>query len=112
MKGSSLGLDTVLGSKVWDCQSRFRVRAGPLDLSRFRAFLPGGPAHRAVKDLTQLLVPPELEFDLQPVLAADQVPPLRLGGAASALGWSSWLTSKRPSADASDLVLSFGDVLR
>lgn len=96
-----LGVDAALGSQVWDASARFLVNLGPLALPAFRALLPGAPLHTRLVELIRLQVGLEEDFAFNPVLAADQVPPWRLGGAGSEggsaqLGWTSWLTTPRP----------------
>src|SRR5205823_10579963 len=36
----TLGVDAVAGERVWDVQSRFRVRLGPLNYDQFEDLLP------------------------------------------------------------------------
>ena len=94
-----LGADAAVGSQVWDPSARFLVRLGPLTLPEFEALLPGTPLHRRLVELTRLHVGLEQDFAFNPILLANQVPPLRLGalGAGSSrLGWTSWLTAPRP----------------
>ena len=40
-EGATLGSGTVLGSRVWDRQHKFRIRLGPLCLDQYERFLPG-----------------------------------------------------------------------
>jgi type VI secretion system protein ImpH len=106
-----LGVDASLGEQVWDPASRFTIELGPMPLDLFRSLLPGTPLHTRLVELTRLQTGLEQDFVFNPVLAADAVPPLRLGlpptgqadtgaspsGAGAArLGWTSWLTSPRP----------------
>lgn len=94
-----LGVDAALGVQVWDASSRFLIRLGPLHLPAFLALLPGTPLHTRMVELTRLHVGPEQDFAFNPVLAADEVPAMRLGtgsGDAPRLGWTSWLTSSQP----------------
>ena len=44
MERNQLGEGAFLGDEVWDQQSRFRIRLGPLGLDRFIEFLPDAPA--------------------------------------------------------------------
>jgi type VI secretion system protein ImpH len=37
-----LGVETTVGSHVWDCQQKFRIIFGPLGLSDYYRMLPGG----------------------------------------------------------------------
>ncbi len=41
MSGAKLGLNTSVGSHVWDCQQKFRVIIGPLTLHQYYRMLPG-----------------------------------------------------------------------
>jgi type VI secretion system protein ImpH len=104
-----LGIDAAVGAQIWDPSARFLIRLGPLSLRSFEALLPGAPLHARLVELTRLQVGMEQDFSLNPVLAAAEVPPLRLGAAGSGaakLGWTSWLTAPRPRrADAADALL-------
>ncbi|MFT8246346.1 type VI secretion system baseplate subunit TssG [Roseomonas sp. BN140053] len=95
---SALGQGAVLGGQVWDAQSRFIVRIGPLPREAFEALLPGTPGHARLLALCRLHVGLDTGFALNPVLAREDVPALRLGAAAAGarLGWSSWLTRPTP----------------
>jgi len=42
LSSSRLGVDTTVGSHVWDCQQKFRVVFGPLSLHDYYRMLPGG----------------------------------------------------------------------
>ena len=103
-----LGLSAVLGRRVWDQQARFRVRIGPLTFRRFCDFLPTGRAFRALAQLTRFFVGQEVDFDVQLVLEASEVPACRLGARddrAPRLGWSTWLKTREFARDADDAVL-------
>ena len=90
-------------------QSRFRVRLGPLDWSEFRDLLPAGTAFWPLVELVRLATGPEFDFDVQLVLKAEVVPPLRLGVAdeqgAPYLGWSTWLHRAGRMQDAADVII-------
>ncbi len=91
-RNNVLGESVVLGSRVWDRQSRFAVHMGPLTLAQFLAFLPTGGAHAAAVALTRFYVGEHLDFDLRLALRPDEVPQARLGRHDGArLGWTSWL---------------------
>jgi type VI secretion system protein ImpH len=103
-----LGVDAIVGSRVWHTQSRFRVRLGPMAYPRFCAFLPIGVASREVLALTRFFVGLALDFEFRLVLRADAVPPCELGSTgplATRLGWSTWLVSRPAQADADDVCL-------
>ncbi len=106
-RNSRLGADLVCGDRVWDNQSRFRIRLGPLGFAAFRAFLPRGSAWRPLNDLVRFLVGKELDFDVQLVLRKEEIPECRLGAGAvpPMLGWTTWVKSGPSPEDASNLVL-------
>jgi type VI secretion system protein ImpH len=41
LSSSKLGVDTTVGSHIWDCQQKFRVVLGPLSLEEYYRMLPG-----------------------------------------------------------------------
>ena len=100
-----LGRGTVLGRRVRDVQSRFRVVMGPMDLDRFMDFLPGGRSLTRVVDWVRNYVGFEFDWELRPVLACDEVPGVRLGREGY-LGWTTWLGARRRPTDADDLTLA------
>ena len=102
-----LGVDAVVGERVWDVQSRFRIRIGPLSYAAFRKFVPDGDDLRRLSDLTRSFVGPAFTFDVELTLAKEEVPQLRLGaeGAqAPRLGWTTWLKDREFFHDPSDAV--------
>jgi type VI secretion system protein ImpH len=106
---SSLGVSTIAGARVWDAQSKFRIRLGPLSLAEFQDFLPVGSAFRPATELVGLLVGLEFDFDIQLVLNAAMVPfcVLETGSDAQPrLGWTSWLKTRPAATDDDQVVLS------
>lgn len=94
---SSLGIDTIAGTRVSDNQSKFRLAFGPLTFKEFLMFLPGKTALDFIVRLTRWLVGMEFDFDVKLKLRADEVPDAPLGfdeGASPMLGWTSWLKTK------------------
>jgi type VI secretion system protein ImpH len=106
---SVLGENLICGDRIRNAQSKFRVRLGPMSLRAYLAFLPGGHSFSEVSDLTRFLTGMELDFDVQLVLAAAEVPECRLSAAAPTpplLGWTTWLTTRPATENASPVVLS------
>jgi type VI secretion system protein ImpH len=92
-----LGESAVLGGRVWDQHGRIALIVGPMDYDRFRDFLPTGTALRAFRDMAALYLGPEMEFNVQLVVRARQVPSASLDRTAPPmLGWTSWLGAARP----------------
>jgi type VI secretion system protein ImpH len=105
---SRLGTETLIGSRVWDQQSKFRVRIGPLTFRQFEGFLPGGPANKALRSIISFFTGIELDFDVQLVLKAKQVPGTVLTTRAMRrpqLGWTSFLKTRAFTRDDEQLVL-------
>ncbi len=108
---NGLGTSLLLGAKVWDEQGQFRLRVGPLDYGRFLAFSPDGEAFRVLVQLTRQYVDTELDFDVQLILAAAEVPACRLDRKAPArprLGRNAWLKSREFERDAEEAVFAAG----
>ncbi len=104
----ALGVNSVVGSRVWDVQSRFRVSIGPLDRAAFNRLLPSEPQLKRVCELIRLYVGPELDFDVQLILKKEQIPSAQLGAKTSPrLGWNAWMQSGQFGNDADDAVFRY-----
>jgi type VI secretion system protein ImpH len=89
-----LSVDAAAGVRAWDPQARVILRVGPLDLQGFQRLLPNRVALHRLVSLVRAYVGFELGFAINPVLAARQVPPLRLNAEADPpplLGWNTWV---------------------
>ncbi|MFN7929737.1 MAG: type VI secretion system baseplate subunit TssG [Blastocatellia bacterium] len=101
-----LGHSALAGTRVWDTQSKFRVRFGPIRFAQFTALLPNGSAFQPATELVQFLVGQEFDFDLQLVLRKEDVPFCKLSNATNPrLGWTTWLKTKPFSMDDEQVVL-------
>ena len=108
-KNSNLSFTALIGSRVWDQQSKFRVVLGPLPFAKFQAFLPNGSAHKPLKSIIKFMVGVEYDLDVQLSLQAKQVPSLVLTTRAvrrPMLGWTTWLKTKPFKKDDEQVVLS------
>ena len=106
-QNNRLGGNVVIGERVWDVQSKFRIRLGPLEYARFRQFLPSGPSLPTLGQLVRTYVGPQWDFEVQPVLRAAEAPWCRLGGDRqdpSRLGWNTWIRNRPLSRDPDDAV--------
>ena len=107
---AALGAGAV-GDEVWDQQGRIRIRVGPLTRAQYDRFLPGGDAHEPLRALVRFFTGDEIDFELQLVLARDEVPQVVLGGDTESgdsvsLGWSTWLRTKPLVRDADETILT------
>jgi len=102
---AALGENSVLGERVWDVQTRFRVRLGPLKFSRYADFLPFGKSFKRLNDWIAFYTSLQFRWDIQLQLAAAEVPPIQLG-MGSLLGWTSWLQSQPRTEDSDDLIIN------
>jgi type VI secretion system protein ImpH len=129
---NALGRDVVVGDRVWDVQSKIRVRLGPLTYAQFQDFLPDyapQPQRKGLFLLSQLVrlyVGPELDVEFQLVLQKEEVPSCTLGapaagapaagapatGMASRLGWNTWSKKKPKIRDAEEAVFQARDLVR
>jgi type VI secretion system protein ImpH len=111
---NAMGVNVIVGDRVWDVQSKIRVCLGPLTYAQFQDFLPDRSATPQRKglfllaQLVRLYVGPALDVEFQLILRKEEVPACRMGPAAagigSRLGWNTWSQRKPKSHDAGDAV--------
>ena len=105
---SQLGASAIIGTRIWEQQSKFRVRLGAMSFREFQDFLPSGAAHKSLKSTIRFMVGLELDFDLKLVLRAKQVPGTVLTTRAMRrpmLGWTSFLKTKPFQTDDEQVIL-------
>ena len=88
-----LGVDTVVGSQVMECQTKFRLKLGPLTFHEFQRFLPGRDVLKSLFALVKYMVGIEYEFEIRLILKRKEIPPCILGAKgtnAPQLGWTTW----------------------
>lgn len=91
-----LGVDASAGVRAWDPQARFVLRVGPLDRAGFERLLPDRPALDRLVSLVRAYVGFEQGFAINPILRAEDIPPLSMDSGADPaprLGWNTWLPS-------------------
>lgn len=103
-EGNRLGSSLMLGTRVWDCQHKFRIVIGPLGYADYQRFMPGGESMRRLRDWVRTYAGLTLDWDLRLVLEKAQRPPLRLGG-ATRMGWSTWLASTAATRDPDQMLV-------
>lgn len=114
-----LGVDTVLGTRIWDQSAVFELEAGPLDQAAFLSFLPSagcgrvpaGPWLSPLSDLVQMQTTPGTRVEVRLSVAPGALPPARLTNSDTAprLGYTSWLGRQGNLGELSrDVVISLG----
>jgi len=108
-QNSILGESSIAGTRIWEQQSKFRVRLGPLDFKQFQEFLPNGSAYEPLRSIIRFMVGLEFDYDVQLLLKAQQVPSTILTTRAlrkPMLGWTSFLKTKPFTNDDEQVVLA------
>jgi type VI secretion system protein ImpH len=91
--GGGLGRTTSIGDRVWSRASKFRLRIGPLSLADYTRLLPGSGSLNRLDAVVRSYVGDALDYDVNLVLAADQVPAARIG-ATVRLGHVGWIGTR------------------
>ncbi len=100
----SLGRNAIAGSRVWESQLHFRLRLGPMHFTDLERLLPGGGSFRRLRDFVKLYLSDQFTWDVQFVLAREEVPAIQLGRSGR-LGWTTWLKTRDFDHDAEDIVV-------
>ncbi len=107
-ENSLLSRSAIVGTRIWDQQSKFRIVLGAMTFKQFQAFLPNGTANHALRSIVKFMTGLEYDFDIRLKLSADEVPSCILTTRAKRrpmLGWSSWLKSEPFSTDDDQVIL-------
>jgi type VI secretion system protein ImpH len=99
-----LGVNSVIGERLFDVSGKFRIVLGPLTFGQYRAFLPGYEKAGMVDWLVRMYAPDFLDYDVELLLTVDEVPPVKLGAPDIHLGINTWVG--KPAGDVvSDVVV-------
>ncbi len=87
-----LGADAYLGAEMMDRTGKFRVRIERAGSDMLHSLLPDSPEFEDIAHLVGLYNDQPLEWDMEFVIAANEISPARPGGDRwSRLGWNTWL---------------------
>lgn len=100
----TLGQTCIVGSRVWDVLQTFRLRIGPMGLADMLRFLPVGTSFPRLRDWVRSYCGYEFRWEAMLILKREEIPQTRLGQSGM-LGWTTWLHSRPPEADAEDVIL-------
>jgi type VI secretion system protein ImpH len=106
---TQIGAGAVVGDAVWDRGGRVRIRIGPIRLSQYDDFLPGGSANAALRAITNFFSNGCVDFEAQLVLDREEVPAVELDLNAThpaRLGWVSWAKTTPMTVDPDDTILA------
>lgn len=101
-QSAQLGQSAIIGKKSWQCQHKFRIQLGPLNVAEFKKLLPNENDPQLLADIVRNYTGFEYNWDVNLILEKSEVPPARLGS-HSRLGWLSWLQHDNRPAHAEDL---------
>ncbi|MEP1961404.1 type VI secretion system baseplate subunit TssG [Tateyamaria sp.] len=101
---TQLGRTASIGNRVWTRSAKFRLRIGPLSYEEYQRLLPGTGSLERMRSIVRNYVGDALDFDVNLVLRADEVPQPKLGDTFR-LGQTSWLGNKTRKDDADELFL-------
>lgn len=105
---AGLGQSTSVGTRVWSRSAKFRLKIGPLPLADYQRLLPDGESLGRLRSIVRNYVGDTMDWDINLILAGDEVPRASLGGTTK-LGHTSWIGTRQDMdevrADAEDLYL-------
>lgn len=98
-----LGRTTMLGSRVYSVQHKFRIALGPLTRGRFHTLSPGGSAVPELISIVRNYVGDEFAWDVRLIPRPEAINAMQLG--SGLLGWTTWLGRDHgPTPDYEDLI--------
>lgn len=100
----TLGDGLVIGKKIYDVQTKFRLIIGPLKLDEFESFFKREFNAYRLMEWLRFYVGDEYNWDVQLILAQEEVPSMVLG-VKNRLGLTTWLGTV--DRDVDDVVLSY-----
>lgn len=112
---SELGENAILGDEAFVQDAKFRVCIGPLSPQRYASLLPAGrggsqgQTFRKLVQLVRFIAGPDLDFDVQLLLAPGNVSGCVLGAEGAfvpRLGQSAWLLADEQTVGSTDTIFA------
>lgn len=106
---NALGQNTILGSRCYHAQSKFRVVVEPLPKERFMELAPGSSKLEALKSYIRLTSGIEMDFDIQLTLADATFPSAQLIDTHEyqpMLGWNTHLYHNQKNRKSTSITLT------
>lgn len=104
-----LGHNAFVGERLWDRQTKVRLRLGPLDREKFEQFMPGQAGLVALRELIQFCVGYTLDCDVALTLKREDIPHPIVAETHTTkprLGYNLWLNTRSPEHDVDDVRFS------
>lgn len=89
-KGGALGIDTMVGDRVYSINERFRISIKMRTMEEYRSFLPGGAMAARLQALVFLNLGHRFAYQVVLAVPVAEVKPVQLGSSGE-LGWTTWL---------------------
>lgn len=104
-----LGIDAVLGERVWSVQNCFRIFVGPITQERIYSLLPGGSDDIKIRDIVETYCGKEYEYEVQLLIEAKSVPASQLVSENKSLdkcrlGQTAWVLASSSLVDRKDAI--------
>ncbi|MEI4484326.1 MULTISPECIES: type VI secretion system baseplate subunit TssG [unclassified Phyllobacterium] len=101
-----LGVTAIAGSSYADRRSAIRVSIGPLRYGEYLSLMPAQKKFAELTELIRLYCGPSLSFEIQLILAKEDIPESRLesGSPVGRLGWDLWVRQAPAPEDSADAV--------
>ena len=106
--GGQLGLNTMMGDRIEDYQSRFRILIGPISFTQFQDFLPDKKSFSEMRELVKFVVGIHYDVVVQFEIEKSGIPSLQLQAPYDQfqLGQNMWLSSQPFESNRRDPVFS------
>ncbi len=102
---AALGINIMIGARVYDVAGKFRVTLGPLPRERFEQFTADTRQLHEVKKIIEDFIADPLEFDIEVQLQALDLIPIVLGERQGRLGVTASLGKSGLSGSASSILI-------
>lgn len=100
-RAPSLGVDAVLGRRVWDQSAGICIELKNLGLSRLHRFLKGGDERALLHWMVRRYLPQDMDVEMVLKLKEGELEPTVLSRKRELrLGWTSWLVTAGSTTDA------------
>jgi type VI secretion system protein ImpH len=97
-----LGRTTIVGARVWECQSKISLRLGAMSLTSYERLLPGEVLDRRLRSILNLYLGREVAWEARLVLRRLEVPRISLGKQGR-IGYTTWLGKVEAGRDPDDM---------